>query len=144
MNRKHLFSRRRRSKVGFAPSGNMHFTHAAFSGSAHACRPVCARVLLPPRGLHRHRQTVSRKSAVCPPVEREGAAAGVDSLYKTQLVKQRGRQKVHAAGMDGLQDMFGSITQSHRSLLLFQPKGGIPPLPLIYCSHAVFVVTCQN
>lgn len=85
---KHLFSRRRRSKVSLAPSGNTHFTHAAFSGSARACRPVCAFVLFSPQRIHRHLRTVSRKSAVGPPAERERAAAGDDSLHKTQLVKQ--------------------------------------------------------
>lgn len=70
------------------PSGNMHFSHAAFSGSARACRPVCARVLLSPQRIHRHLQTVSRKSAVSPPVERERAAAGDDSLHKNQLGRQ--------------------------------------------------------
>lgn len=46
-------------------------------------------VLLSPQRIHRHLQTVSRKSAVGPPVERERAAARDDSLHKNQLVKQR-------------------------------------------------------
>lgn len=97
-----------------------------FQGQLMRAGPSAPRVLLPPRGLHRHRQTVSRKSAVRPPVERERAAAGVDPLYKTQLVNQRGGREVHAAGRDGPRDTFGSIGHSHRSLLLLQPKGGIP------------------
>lgn len=48
------------------------------------CMPVCCSLLR----IHRHLQTVSRRSAVGPPVERERVAAGDDSLHKKQLVKQ--------------------------------------------------------